>query len=629
MDVCDSENVLEEAMFTPERLTYMTERRRLEQLLRDSERKLAERVGQLEAIFEAMVDGVIVFDGQGYLLHMNTAARDLLGQDTQPNYFLHLAHERPSPYEVRDEQGQPLFVEQWPLLRVMRGEVLTGATAVDVIIRTRDGREIQLNVSGAPVRDQDGRIDGAVMVMRDVTERRRQEQHAKEALHALLAMAQLAVQGPEEAKISVDETASQAEPAAQEIAQSLAELALRVLGCQRLSITTIEPEMEILRPLAIVGLSPEQERQWWAEQRQNESRLADALDPLFVQRLRANEVVLLDLAKPPWNALPNPYGIRTVLVTPMSIREHLVGFLSLDYGGAEHIYTSEELALAEAVAKLTALVIERGRLVQERAEAQAREIALRETKGQMDEFLGIASHELRTPLTTIKGNIQLAKLRLTHYMHSLSLGDDEIQENLTEIQTMLDRAERQVNVQNRLVSDLLDISRIEVDKLELRKEPCDLAAIVLETVEDLRSANLTRPIHLELAQYEMVPIFADAERIGQVVSNYLTNALKYSPADSPVEVRLKKEGKLAYVSVRDEGPGLTLSEQERIWERFYRAQGVERQRGFSLGLGLGLHICRAIIEQHEGNVGVESTKGVGSTFWFTLPLAEPNEQAAG
>jgi len=437
------------------------------------------------------------------------------------------------------------------------------------------------------------------------------------------------VQGPEDAKISVDETASQAEPAAQEIAQSLAELALRVLGCQRLSITTIEPEMEILRPLAIVGLSPEQERQWWAEQRQNESRLADALDPLFVQRLRANEVVLLDLAKPPWNALPNPYGIRTVLVTPMSIRERLVGFLSLDYGGAEHIYTSEELALAEAVAKLTALVIERGRLVQERAEAQAREIALRETKGQMDEFLGIASHELRTPLTTIKGNIQLAKLRLTHYMHSLSLGDDEIQENLTEIQTMLDRAERQVNVQNRLVSDLLDISRIEVDKLELRKEPCDLAAIVLETVEDLRSANLTRPIHLELAQYEMVPIFADAERIGQVVSNYLTNALKYSPADSPVEVRLKKEGKLAYVSVRDEGPGLTLSEQERIWERFYRAQGVERQRGFSLGLGLGLHICRAIIEQHEGKVGVESTKGGGSTFWFTLPITEPNEQAAG
>jgi PAS domain S-box-containing protein len=423
-------------MFTPERLTDMTERRRLEQRLRDSEHKLAERVGQLEAIFEAMVDGVIVFDGQGHLLHMNRAACNLLGHDTRPDYSLRLAQERSSPFNVRDEQGQPLFVEQWPLLRVMKGEVLTGSTAVDVIIRTRDGREIQLNVSGAPVRDQDGRIDGAVMVMRDVTERRRLEQHANE-------------------------------------------------------------------------------------------------------------------------------------------------------------------------------------------------IALHKTKGQMDEFLGIASHELRTPLTTIKGNIQLAKLRLTHYMHSLPGGDDELQGNLAEIQTMLDRAERQVNVQNRLVSDLLDISRIEVDKLELSKEPCDLAAIVLETVEDLRSANLIRPIHLELAWDETVPIFADAERIGQVVSNYLTNALKYSPADSPVEVRLEKEGKLAHVSVRDEGPGLTPSEQERIWERFYRAQGVERQRGFSLGLGLGLHICRAIIEQHDGEVGVESTKGGGSTFWFTLPLAEPDDQAVG
>ncbi len=193
---------------------------------------------------------------------------------------------------------------------------------------------------------------------------------------------------------------------------------------------------------------------------------------------------------------------------------------------------------------------------------------------------------------------------------------------------MLARAERQVNVQNRMVSDLLDISRLEADKLELRLAPCDLATIVRETVEDQRSVTPTRTIHLELAEEETAPVIADAERIGQVLSNYLSNALKYSPANRSVDVQLKKEDSMVRVLVRDEGPGLTPSEQERIWERFYQVQGIKRQRGSSVGLGLGLHICRAIVEQHQGEVGVESTKGEGSTFWFTLPLEVSNDEEA-
>ena len=163
--------------------------------------------------------------------------------------------------------------------------------------------------------------------------------------------------------------------------------------------------------------------------------------------------------------------------------------------------------------------------------------------------------------------------------------------------------------------------------LELRLAPCDLATMVREMVEDQRSTIPTRTIHLELAVEETAPVIADAERIGQVLSNYLTNALKYSPIDRPVDVQLKKEDKMVLVLVRDEGPGLTPSEQERIWERFYQVEGIKRQRGSSVGLGLGLHICRAIIEEHQGEVGVESTKGMGSTFWFTLPLADPDDKS--
>jgi signal transduction histidine kinase len=244
----------------------------------------------------------------------------------------------------------------------------------------------------------------------------------------------------------------------------------------------------------------------------------------------------------------------------------------------------------------------------------------------MDEFLGIVSHELRTPLTTIKGNIQLSQLRLRSILRELSADEEVLRGMLEETQTMLARAERQVNVQNRMVSDLLDISRLEADKLELRLAPCDLATIVRETVEDQRSVTPTRTIHLELADGEIAPIMADAERIGQVLSNYLTNALKYSPADRPVEVQLQKEDGTVRVLVRDSGPGLTPAEQEQIWEPFYQVQGIKRQQGSSVGLGLGLYICRAIVEQHQGEAGVESTKGQGSTFWFTLPLALPDDQ---
>jgi PAS domain S-box-containing protein len=735
--------------------------REAQQHLQDSEYKLAERIGQLEAIFQAMVDGVIVFDDLGHVLNMNKAGCDLLGHDGLPDYSLRLANERPSPYDVRDEQRQPLFTEQWPLLRVLKGEVLAGTTATDVIIRVRNGHEIQLNVSGAPVLDPEGHIHGAVIVMRDVTERRRIEQRTHEALDALLAMAQLIGQGFEDADETGDETREKTGLTSQRVAKHMAELTRSFLGCQRLSISIVEPETEILRPLAVVGLSPKEEQLWWAEQQQQKSRIVDSPEQSLVQRLLTNEVVLFDMTQPPWDSYPNPYRIRTMLIAPMSIRDRLVGILTLDYGGAEHLYTSEELALAGAAANLAATIIERDQLLRQRAEmrvhelalrisnqqmaelitlaydaiiirnpastiiswnqgaerlygwteqeaasqvshellktrfphsrevidnllalhgqwegqithtlrdgrqvivesrqvlvrdesgqpsaileinrditererlqrereeARANELALREANRHMDDFLGIVSHELRTPLTTIKGNIQLARLRLRSSLREVPADNDVLQSMLEEIQLMLERAERQTNVQNRMVSDLLDISRLQADKLELRLVPCDLATIVHEMVEDQRSTTPKRTLSLEMTEGEMAPVIADPERIGQVLNNYLSNALKYSPVDRPVEVQLKKEGNIVRVFVRDAGPGLTPSEQELVWERFYQVEGIKRQRGASVGLGLGLHICRAIIEQHHGEVGVEGTKGEGSTFWFTLPLIEHDDQ---
>lgn len=244
---------------------------------------------------------------------------------------------------------------------------------------------------------------------------------------------------------------------------------------------------------------------------------------------------------------------------------------------------------------------------------------LLEISQRTNEFLSIISHELKTPLTAIKGNIQLAQLQLKKAVEDV-IPSGDLANKLEAVHSLLERADRQIGLQNRLVDDLLDVSRIQANKLELHIKPCNLVNILHETIQDQLQAFPMRTLHLEVPSEIAVLVIVDVDRIQQVLINYLTNALKYSPANSPIEVRLWTENQLAYVSVRDEGPGLSAAEQQRIWERFYRVPGIQVQSGTGIGLGLGLHICKTIIERHHGQVGVQSTPGHGSTFWFTLPL---------
>ena len=166
---------------------------------------------------------------------------------------------------------------------------------------------------------------------------------------------------------------------------------------------------------------------------------------------------------------------------------------------------------------------------------------------------------------------------------------------------------------NRLVSELLDTSRIQAGQLQLDRKPVDLARIVRMTVEEQRHAFPERIIALSLPEGPL-SVFADADRIGQVVTNYLTNALKYSQEDRPVEIGVQVEGQQARVWVRDQGPGIPQDAQVHLWERFHRVPGIEVQSGSGIGLGLGLHISKTIIEYHQGQVGVQSVPGEGSTF---------------
>jgi signal transduction histidine kinase len=272
-------------------------------------------------------------------------------------------------------------------------------------------------------------------------------------------------------------------------------------------------------------------------------------------------------------------------------------------------------------------VLEREQWWREREEAQGRaltahasEQAMREANRQLETFLGIVSHELKTPLSAMLLSLQLLQRRKEHPPHARS-GTPEGDNTGSEVsQGVLELTLQQLGRLSRLVNDLVDLSRIQTGRLECHAHPVDLKSIVEQVIEEYRQMASDRTICFKGSDELEVLVQADAERIGQVVSNYLSNALKYSPQDRSVEVGIQQEARQGRVWVRDQGPGITPKEQSKVWDRFHRVAGVEVQSGSGIGLGLGLHISQTIIEQHQGQFGVESAPGQGSTFWFTLPL---------
>jgi signal transduction histidine kinase len=253
---------------------------------------------------------------------------------------------------------------------------------------------------------------------------------------------------------------------------------------------------------------------------------------------------------------------------------------------------------------------------------RAREAALRQSAAQMETFLGVAGHELKSPLASMRLAAQLVEQRIRRLLQRQRVEATEVAPLLEPLLEPVARVQRLEERLDRLVDDLVDVARIQAGRLDLHLAETDLATIVREAVEEERRMHPERTLVLEWPGEQRIPVVADDQRVGQVVTNYLTNALKYSAAERPVAVGLQvNDHQQARVWVRDEGRGVPPEDQKHIWDRFYRVQGIEVQRGSGVELGLGLHISRTIIEQQHGQVGVQSVVGQGSTFWFTLPLA--------
>jgi signal transduction histidine kinase len=267
------------------------------------------------------------------------------------------------------------------------------------------------------------------------------------------------------------------------------------------------------------------------------------------------------------------------------------------------------------------MFLEQEQLRRERDAARAQERALQIANARMEAFLSMVAHELKTPLTSLVGNVHLIARRLDVLLR-LVRNHEDYTDIARVLGALIGWCDQSLDRMARLVEDVLDETRVRHGQLALRLEPRNLASVMGEALTEQAVLNPERTIRW-VSEGSLVPVFADASRVAQVVTNYLSNALKFSGADQPVEVCLRTEDGLARVSVHDDGVGIPLADQSHIWDRFYQAKGAGVKSGSQVGFGIGLYISKAIIEGHHGQVGVESAPSQGTTFWFTLPLAPP------
>jgi len=242
---------------------------------------------------------------------------------------------------------------------------------------------------------------------------------------------------------------------------------------------------------------------------------------------------------------------------------------------------------------------------------------LKKLEQRKDDFIKMASHELKTPITSINGYVQLM-------LNIFNEADEQrLRSSKQTIKSSLHTISKQVVKLTRLISELLDLSRIESGKLELDKAAFDMGALVEETVQDMRQTTSKHAIILH-NDFEG-KVFADKDRIAQVLLNLLTNAIKYSPDSDSIEVFTHNSKDSAIIKVKDHGIGIDSKDHIRIFERFYRAEGKSEQT--FPGFGIGLFIASEIVQRHNGSISVHSEKGKGSVFTVSIPVnSETNKE---
>jgi PAS domain S-box-containing protein len=531
---------------------------------------------RLAAIVEGSDDGIVGMTLDGIVTTWNRGAERLFGYTARE--MIGQPIRRLVPSDRPDDASQILET-------IRRGQRVDHYETERV---RKDGRRIQLSLTVSPITDATGRMIGISKIARDVTERRRAEAALRETLDVLATLNRMS-------------SVLSAELDMQKLVQAVTDAATEVTraryGAFFYNVADARGESYTLYTLS--G-APREAFSQFPLPRNTE---------LFGPTFRGDGVVRLgDVTQdprygrnPPHRGMPPGHlPVRSYLAVPVVSRGVVLGGLFFGHPEAG-VFTERDERLVTGLAAQAAIAIDKARLYEAERTARAEAEAANRSK---DSFLSIVSHELRTPLTAMLGWVSV--------LRRAKLPPERVARALETI-------EQNGRMQAQLIEDLLDVSRIVTGRLKMDVSTVELRTIVDAALDGIRPDATAKGVRLEASLDVDATVAGDVVRLRQIVSNVVSNAVKFTPPGRGVEVCLERTEHAAQIVVRDEGRGIAPEFLPHVFEPFHQAEDVRKRTGG--GLGLGLAIAQNLAEQHGGRVTAESAgDGAGATFTITLPL---------
>jgi PAS domain S-box-containing protein len=537
-------------------------------------KKAEEARRRLTAILETTPDFVGMADETGHALYVNRAGRELIGASEDEVARLSIPDFHPP------ESAARVLAEGLPT--ALRAGVWRGETE----LRGANGTTIPVSQVILSHRGPDGSLDFVSTVMRDISERKEEEEEQKVLLDASRAFS---------TSLEPDAT-------------------LHALT------TVVVPRIADFCTVHLVRREGQLERAASKHAHEELQGVLDRLDRLapvaggglgIAQTVAGGKPQLVSEVLPAWLAAATTsrsdrsvfeeLAPRSIMIVPLIVGERVLGAMMLATTASARRYHARDLRLAENLAHRAALALENARLFLESREATR----------VRDEVLRVVAHDLRNPLNTISLTADLLHERLG------PVAGEEV--------GRLGLIRRSIDQANHLIEDLLDVARMEAGRLTIEPTRLDATGLVREVAELHHALAAARAIRLELdAPERSNAIHADRARILQVFGNLVANAIRFSPEGGRVRVSARRDAGMVRFSVADEGPGIAPESISHLFDPFWQAA-----RTGTGGAGLGLSIARGIVEAHGGRIWVESEPGHGSTFHFTVPLDRANAAAGG
>ena len=544
-----------------------------------------------QAVLERAPDATVITDQEGYITFVNQQTELLFGYTRAQLLGEPVEQLIPARFQAAHRQQRTAY-SVTPHTRPM-------GTELKLWVRRSDGEEFPVEVSLSPLESSGAFF--VIATIRDISERQRLETARTNAEAASVELRRL--QAITDAALT--------HPELEELVPELLDRIGATLAVDNVAILLASDDGQMLTLFAAKGPESEVGSQVLVPVGQGVAgSIAATRSPLVIDDLATVKVV-------------NPWlqrEVRSLVGVPLIADDQLIGVLHADSASLRR-FTADDVRLLRLVGERIAYALAHARLRATEQKARLREEAALEVNQHMEQFLATASHDLRNPVAAALGSIQMAQRRARNLVATPRADAEAIYSGLL---GDLERAHHALHRLHRLVGRLFDLTQVQLGQMELKLAPENLSDLVRAAVEAQRAVSPERTIHLQVSEDRPVPVFVDADRIDQVLTNYLANAVKYSPAYKPITVRLEVEGvvasRQARVSVQDHGSGVPAAEQVAIWELYHRVVGVTAEGEQSGSLGLGLYLCKNLVERHGGQVGVNSVPKRGATFWFMLPL---------